>query len=76
MFEARDLEKKDKLGKSDPYVILSVGAQQFQTPTIKKTLNPKWDYWCEFIILDPLANILNFYVWDEDDLNEDDFLGG
>ncbi|XP_019867455.2 extended synaptotagmin-2 isoform X2 [Aethina tumida] len=76
VFEARDLEKKDKLGKSDPYVILSVGAQQFQTPTIKKTLNPKWDYWCEFIILDPLANILNFYVWDEDDLNEDDFLGG
>lgn len=34
-------------GKSDPYAIITVGAQSFRTPTIDNTVNPKWDYWCE-----------------------------
>lgn len=49
--EAKDLMKKDigvlGKGKSDPYAIVTVGAQQFRTPTIDNTVNPKWDYWCE-----------------------------
>lgn len=49
--EAKDLMKKDisvlGKGKSDPYAIISVGAQQFRTQTIDNTVNPKWDYWCE-----------------------------
>lgn len=49
--EAKDLMKKDisvlGKGKSDPYAIVSVGAQQFRTQTIDNTVNPKWDYWCE-----------------------------
>jgi len=47
VFEARDLEKKDVTGKSDPYVILKVGAQEFKTPVIKRDLNPQWDHYCE-----------------------------
>lgn len=38
-------------GKSDPYAIVTVGAQQFRTQTIDSTVNPKWDYWCEVMIL-------------------------
>lgn len=34
-------------GKSDPYVIVTLGAQQYKTHTINNELNPKWDYWCE-----------------------------
>lgn len=34
-------------GKSDPYAIVTVGAQQFKTQTIDNNVNPKWDYWCE-----------------------------
>lgn len=34
-------------GKSDPYAIITVGAQQFKTDVINNTVNPKWDYWCE-----------------------------
>lgn len=49
--EAKNLMKKDITvlgkGKSDPYVILTVGAQQFRTQTINNTVDPKWDYWCE-----------------------------
>ncbi|CAH1098447.1 unnamed protein product [Psylliodes chrysocephalus] len=75
VFEAKDLERKDVTGKSDPYVILTVGAQECRTPVIKRELNPKWDYWCEFVILDPLGQHLHFKMFDQDDLNEDDFMG-
>ncbi|XP_018563216.1 extended synaptotagmin-1 isoform X1 [Anoplophora glabripennis] len=75
VFEAKNLERKDVTGKSDPYVILNVGAQECKTHVVKRELNPKWDYWCEFIILDPVAQHMQFMVFDQDDLNEDDFLG-
>lgn len=45
--EAKDLMKKDLMGKSDPYALVSVGSQTFRTETIDSTVNPKWDYWCE-----------------------------
>ena len=49
--EAKDLMKKDisvlGKGKSDPYAIITVGAQQFRTQTIDSTVNPVWDFWCE-----------------------------
>lgn len=47
--EAQDLEGKDKLfgglikGKSDPYGVVQVANQTFQSKTIKECLNPKWN---------------------------------
>lgn len=62
MVEAKDLMKKDigvlGKGKSDPYAVITVGAQQFKTQTIDNTVNPKWDYWCEVII-----QIISFYCF-------------
>lgn len=51
-------------GKSDPYAVINVGAQEFRTKTIDNTVNPKWDFWCEvcaysFFILDRAQNINN-----------------
>lgn len=49
MLEAQDLKAMDTVmmglvkGKSDPYVVLTVGNQRFQTKTIKETLNPRWN---------------------------------
>lgn len=37
-------------GKSDPYAIINIGAQEFRTKTIDNTVNPKWDFWCEVCI--------------------------
>lgn len=34
-------------GKSDPYALINIGAQEFRTQTIDNNVNPKWDYWCE-----------------------------
>lgn len=49
--EAKQLMKKDismlGKGKSDPYAILTLGADNFKTQTIDNTVDPKWDYWCE-----------------------------
>ncbi|XP_030765310.1 extended synaptotagmin-3-like [Sitophilus oryzae] len=75
VFEARDLEKKDMTGKSDPYAILNVGAQEQKTKVINRELNPQWDHYCEFIILDPVAQQLHFKLFDQDEFSEDDFLG-
>lgn len=49
--QAIKLMKKDVgvlgKGKSDPYVIVGMGAQEFRSQTINNTVNPKWDFWCE-----------------------------
>ncbi|XP_023313110.1 extended synaptotagmin-2-like isoform X2 [Anoplophora glabripennis] len=78
VIEAKDLVKKDisftGKGKSDPYTILEVGEQSFRTETIDCTVNPKWDYWCEFIILEFSGQQLKLHVWDED-TTEDETLG-
>uniref|UniRef100_A0A182J284 Uncharacterized protein n=1 Tax=Anopheles atroparvus TaxID=41427 RepID=A0A182J284_ANOAO len=76
--EAKDLMKKDismlGKGKSDPYAIISVGAQQFRTQTIDNTVNPKWDYWCEALIHAESGQALQAVISDED-AGEDELLG-
>ncbi|KAL3269794.1 hypothetical protein HHI36_008853 [Cryptolaemus montrouzieri] len=74
IIEARNLISQDINGKSDPYVCVELGAQKFRTQTISKTLDPTWDYWCEFIINEINGQRLKIYVWDED-ITNDDFLG-
>lgn len=34
-------------GKSDPYAVITLGAQEFKTKVIDNSVDPKWDYWCE-----------------------------
>ncbi|XP_066980770.1 extended synaptotagmin-2-B isoform X4 [Macrobrachium rosenbergii] len=84
VIEAHNLMKKDVgimgMGKSDPYCILHLGAQKFQTKTINNTINPKWDFCCE-----ALANVIRrqrvtIQCWDYDysplkSYENDDFLG-
>ena len=56
--EAKQLMKMDVgvlgMGKSDPYAIINVGAQEFRTKTINNTVAPKWDFYCE-VKKNPLA---------------------
>ncbi|XP_063611605.1 extended synaptotagmin-2-B-like isoform X1 [Penaeus indicus] len=84
VIEAQNLMKKDigimGTGKSDPYCILRLGAQKFQTKTINNTVNPKWDFCCE-----ALANVIrrqriSIECWDYDysplkSYENDDYLG-
>ncbi|XP_015182363.1 PREDICTED: extended synaptotagmin-2 isoform X2 [Polistes dominula] len=79
VIEAKHLMKKDigmlGKGKSDPYAIVNVGAQQFRTKTIDNTVNPKWDFWCECAISSAIAQQLTVLVWDYDDTKGDESLG-
>ncbi|XP_076667035.1 extended synaptotagmin-like protein 2 isoform X2 [Andrena cerasifolii] len=77
--EAKHLMKKDigvlGKGKSDPYAIINVGAQEFRTKTIDNTVNPKWDFWCECAVTSAIAQQITVLLWDYDDTKGDESLG-
>ncbi|CRK99214.1 CLUMA_CG012486, isoform B [Clunio marinus] len=77
--EAKNLMKMDigmlGKGKSDPYAIVTVGAQQFRTQIIDNNVNPKWDYWCEAKIHAESGQTLQCNLYDKDDAKDDEMLG-
>nr|XP_003699532.1 PREDICTED: extended synaptotagmin-2 [Megachile rotundata]XP_012139259.1 PREDICTED: extended synaptotagmin-2 [Megachile rotundata]XP_012139262.1 PREDICTED: extended synaptotagmin-2 [Megachile rotundata]XP_012139273.1 PREDICTED: extended synaptotagmin-2 [Megachile rotundata] len=77
--EAKHLMKKDigvlGKGKSDPYAVINVGAQEFRTKTIDNTVNPKWDFWCECAVMSAIAQQITVLLWDYDDTKGDESLG-
>merc|ERR1711974_85513 len=40
--KARNLENKDILGKSDPYIHVRFGSKEARSSTVDNTLNPEW----------------------------------
>ncbi|XP_028175060.1 extended synaptotagmin-2 isoform X1 [Ostrinia furnacalis] len=82
LVQAQNLMKKDVSmlgkGKSDPYAIITVGAQQWKTKHIDNDVNPRWNYWCEAIISSRKSQVLQCELWDWDPgmgIQNDDFLG-
>ncbi|XP_039956096.1 extended synaptotagmin-2 isoform X3 [Bactrocera tryoni] len=79
VIEAKDLMKKDigvlGKGKSDPYAVINVGAQEFKTQIIENNVNPKWDYWCEAVVEVTQHTFLVFRLYDWDRTGDDESLG-
>ncbi|XP_073945222.1 extended synaptotagmin-like protein 2 isoform X2 [Choristoneura fumiferana] len=79
LVQAQNLMKKDismlGKGKSDPYAIITVGAQKWKTKHIDSNVNPRWDFWCEARIMQSLGQALEIEVFDKDEGNDDDELG-
>ncbi|XP_033105787.1 extended synaptotagmin-2-A-like [Anneissia japonica] len=77
--EARDLMKMDfglfKKGKSDPYVVVEVGAQKFKTKVINNTCDPIWNKYFETIVDVVDGQFLNLDLFDHDPHSADDPLG-
>lgn len=78
--EARNLVKKDKHligGKSDPYVVLSVGESRisFVDAYVDSDVNPVWNYEAQFPMDEPFGHSLRVEVYDYDTGSDDDFLG-
>ncbi|KAM9718995.1 LOW QUALITY PROTEIN: extended synaptotagmin-2 [Menidia menidia] len=77
--EAQDLLGKDKFlgglikGKSDPYGVIEVGTQIFQSKVIHDTVHPKWNEVYEALIYDNAHNV-HIELFDED-TDKDDYLG-
>ncbi|KAM9323436.1 extended synaptotagmin-2 isoform 3-T3 [Pholidichthys leucotaenia] len=78
--EAQDLPGKDKFlgglikGKSDPYGVIKVGTQQFQSKVIYETVNPKWNEVYEVMVDDHTSKSMDINLYDKD-TDADDFLG-
>ncbi|XP_047028827.1 extended synaptotagmin-1 isoform X4 [Helicoverpa zea] len=82
LVQAQNLMKKDMSmigkGKSDPYAIITVGAQQWKTKHIDNNVNPRWDFWCEALISSRKSQVLQCELWDWDPgmgIQNDDYLG-
>eukprot|EP00073_Rattus_norvegicus_P037139 XP_008763231.2 PREDICTED: extended synaptotagmin-2 isoform X1 [Rattus norvegicus] len=78
--EAQDLQGKDTYlkglvkGKSDPYGIIRVGNQIFQSKVVKENLSPKWNEVYEALVYEHPGQELEIELFDEDP-DKDDFLG-
>ncbi|XP_057596404.1 intersectin-2 isoform X4 [Hippopotamus amphibius kiboko] len=74
-----DTEKKKRekayQGKSNPYCEISMGSQSYTTRTLQDTLNPKWNFNCQFFIKDLHQDVLCLTMFDRDQFSPDDFLG-
>jgi len=46
--KARDIEKKGKFGKADPYVKITLENQNAKSPTVKNNHNPEWNFTAKF----------------------------
>ncbi|XP_044275174.1 intersectin-2 isoform X2 [Varanus komodoensis] len=75
VIEATELKACKPNGKSNPYCEISMGSQSYTTRTLPDTLNPKWNFNCQFFIKDLYQDVLCITMFDRDQFSPDDFLG-
>ncbi|XP_060946963.1 intersectin-2-like isoform X2 [Limanda limanda] len=73
--EAQELKACKPNGKSNPYCELTMGAQCYTSRPVSDTLNPKWNFNCQFFINDLYQDVLCITVFEKDQFSPDDFLG-
>ncbi|XP_053301058.1 intersectin-2a isoform X2 [Pleuronectes platessa] len=73
--EAQELKACKPNGKSNPYCELTMGAQCYTSRPVSDTLNPKWNFNCQFFIKDLYQDVLCIAVFEKDQFSPDDFLG-
>ncbi|XP_052504228.1 intersectin-2 [Budorcas taxicolor] len=75
VIEATELKACKPNGKSNPYCEISMGSQSYTTRTLQDTLNPRWNFNCQFFIKDLYQDVLCLTMFDRDQFSPDDFLG-
>merc|ERR1712036_79552 len=75
LHKARDLEKKGKFGKADPYAVLRVGKEKFKSKTVDNNHNPDWNFDIKFDTNKETPQEVSLEVYDEDMIGKDDLLG-
>merc|ERR1712106_332693 len=74
VYKAKDIEKKGKFGKADPYVKMTLGKQKAKSATVKNNHNPEWNFKATFDVDQNTKEGINIAVFDED-FGKDDSLG-
>uniref|UniRef100_A0A3P8PAZ7 Intersectin 2b n=1 Tax=Astatotilapia calliptera TaxID=8154 RepID=A0A3P8PAZ7_ASTCA len=75
ILEATELKAAKPNGKSNPYCEVTMGAQIFTSRVINDTLNPKWNFNCQFHIKDIYQDVLCIAINEKDQFSPDEFLG-
>ncbi|MBA0623480.1 hypothetical protein Godav_008942 [Gossypium davidsonii] len=76
--KAVKLQRKDLLGKSDPYVKLNLREEKvaLKKTTVKRSnLNPEWNEEFSFVIKDPATQVLELRVYDWDQVGTHEEMG-
>ncbi|XP_077409636.1 intersectin-2-like isoform X2 [Vanacampus margaritifer] len=73
--EAQELKACRPNGKSNPYCELTMGPQCYTSRAASNTLNPKWNFNCQFFVKDLYQDVLCITVFEKDQFSPDDFLG-
>ncbi|KAI3454221.1 hypothetical protein Pfo_010884 [Paulownia fortunei] len=73
VISAEDLPAKDLMGKSDPFVVLTMkkSEQKNKTRVLNDTLNPVWNQTFDFVVEDGLHELLILEVYDHDTFGKD-----
>lgn len=62
---ALNCPQSDNWGYCDPFVRMKINGQERETPTLRNTLSPAWDYACQFSISDKSdCFTAELYDWD------------
>merc|ERR1712130_6257 len=64
--KARNLENKDILGKSDPYIHVRFGSKEVRSATVDNTLNPEWQFHTDFATDDTSPTSVEIKIFDDD----------
>ncbi|XP_042185757.1 intersectin-2 [Oncorhynchus tshawytscha] len=75
ILEATELKSCKSNGKSNPYCEVTMGAQIYTSRTLGDTVNPKWNFNCQFNIRDLYQDVLCITIFERDQFSPDDFLG-
>ncbi|KAL3497334.1 hypothetical protein ACH5RR_040066 [Cinchona calisaya] len=73
VISAEDLPAVDLMGKSDPFVVLTMkkSEQKNKTRVLNDTLNPVWNQTFDFVVEDGLHDLLMLEVYDHDTFGKD-----
>merc|ERR1712029_276752 len=71
---ANNLEKKNKLKKADPYVVVRLGELKSKSSTINNTSNPVWEHKTQFEVGATSPDVVSVQVFD-DDIGKDGQIG-
>ncbi|KAK4415391.1 Synaptotagmin-4 [Sesamum alatum] len=73
VMSAENLPATDLMGKSDPFVVLTMrkSEQKCKTRVLNDTLNPVWNQTFDFVVEDGLHELLIMEVYDHDTFGKD-----
>lgn len=75
ILEATELKSSKPNGKSNPYSEVTMGSQCYTSRTINDTVNPKWNFNCQFHIKDLYQDVLCITIFEREQFSPDYFLG-